>query len=276
MGNIKELTPDQINESMINNSKLDKIKGAENIILHALNAMKDQGEPNIIQAEDIYPELWMYLLKETIEIVDNMETELAIKVKDIVKRTAISEKTNPILKKSQRPSRDPGDTSLFTTPKYLELNSIFENRDPDEVIDTAIGKCLNNDPNHFYDSDLFKEHLQKTFATDEYVKNDIVDMKTYLCKLEVLRNAIVEGAIYTKDMTNLSDAVSNVLGPYPAIDILYTIFEPDYKMVLYNVIAKNAIINNIIQGQILEQARKEAEAKKVENNIEEAADAVEE
>ena len=94
---IKELTQEQINLALNSKSQIDKINGAQSIIIQALNTMKNNSETNIIEAEDIYPELWLNLLSETIEIVDEMERTLAIKVKDIIKRTAISDKTNPIV-----------------------------------------------------------------------------------------------------------------------------------------------------------------------------------
>ena len=263
MEEIKELSPEQINESLVNNDKLEKIKGAENIIIQALNTMKNQSEPNIIQAEDIYPELWIYLLKETIEVVDNMEKELTLKVKDIIKRTAISETTNPILKKSLRPTRESGDKGLFIAPKYLELSSIFENRNPEEVIDAAIGKCLNNDPNNVYNATSVKEAISSNIKSlnDE----NITDIKSYLSSLETLRTGIIEGSIHVDDMKDLIDHVSTVLGAYPAIDILYTIFVPDYKLALYNIVAKNAIVNNMVQTQLLQKAREEAENKEKES-----------
>lgn len=266
MSDVKELTQEQINQNIINNTKLSKISGAENIILEALNTMKKQAEPNIIQPEDIYPELWKNLVTEVVEVVDNMEAELAIKVKDIIKRTSISEKTNPILKKSLRPVREEGDTSLFTSPKYLKLSSTYESRDPEEVIDIAIGRCLNDDLNNFYHSDYGKEMIKNGI---ESLKNpNITDMLTYFCSFDNLRDAIIEGEISASTLHNIFDTASNIIGGYAVADILYTIFVPDYKTNLYIDVFKCRLINNMIQTQIMKEAREEAEAKK-ENDTEE-------
>ena len=83
---IKELSQEQINLALNSKSRLDKINGAQNILLQALNTMKNNSEVNNIEPQDIYPELWINLVSETIEIVDDMERTLAIKVKDIIKR----------------------------------------------------------------------------------------------------------------------------------------------------------------------------------------------
>ena len=242
---IKELTQEQINLALNSKARIDKINGAQSIILQALNTMKNNSEANIIEAQDIYPELWVNLLSETIEVVDEMERTLSIKVKDIIKRTAISEKTNPIIKKSNRPVRDKNDNSLMTNYKFFNLSKEFDTFGFEEIIDGAIGKCLKRDINGVYES---------LDTKDQYIKE-------FLCGIDELTSSISDKSITYENAQKVLNEIEKKYNTFVAYDILFTIFEPDYTFALNLPIIKYGWINEQIQNQILEELKEKKESK---------------
>ena len=243
---IKELTQEQINLALNSKSQIDKINGAQSIILQALNTMKNNSETNIIEDEYIYPELWLNLLSETIEIVDEMERTLAIKVKDIIKRTAISEKTNPIVKKANRPARNKNNKGIMTNYEFFNLSREFETFGYEDIIDSSINKCIDEDVNDVY----------KSLNTGDK------DIKEFLYGIDELTTSITNKSITYENAQIVLNAIEEKYNTFVAYDILFTIFEPDYLFSLNIPIIKYGWINEQIQTQIIEEAKKEQEQNK--------------
>ena len=255
---IKELSQEQINLALNSKSRLDKINGAQNILLQALNTMKNNSEVNNIEPQDIYPELWINLVSETIEIVDDMERTLAIKVKDIIKRTAISEKSNPIVKKINRVANE--GNGLMTSYNFFKLRECKLFTDSEETIKNAITMCIDADTNEVYST------LHKSEA----------EMCEFLNGIEELTSAI-NATYIEKDVTQIVlDKISAEYNLFVAYDILFTIFVPDYIFALNLPIIKYGWITDMVQMQIIEEAKKNGDIPSDEESTEDEESPVEE
>lgn len=239
---MKQLTDDQIKEYQIANDRKRIYQEAKEVTIQALNKMKREGEQNIIEPEDIYPEVWNVLMKETIEAIDEHERSLYLRMKDIIKRTAISEASNPIVKKINRPKRKEGDNTLFTDYDSFPMNPSLEG-DPEEIIGKAICNSVSNDQNDVY-KDIDTEQLKINLINNELFYNSVKDR---FISCEAIDSVLTEiGVEY---------------GQYSVIDIIENIFTIS-STELYDTLTmvKYGYINSEVQKQILAEAQKEIEA----------------